>query len=329
MTARSNGADVSGRDAPRVAIVIPAYNGERFIGAALDSLLAQTWSDWRAVVFDDGSSDRTVDVASTYASDPRITVESGPNGGVASARNRGLAATSQTADYVIFLDQDDVWDSDALESLVNVLDERSDYVAVHSLARSINSDGRPYPGDNLAELTRQRTGLHGGKLVTISLDGPTTFNELVVHNWILTPGTLLIRREVLERAGPFDVSTVPTDDWDLAIRISRYGPIGFIDRPLLQWRRHDAAYSHASPGWRGAYFRSRDKTLIDPTNTDDQRRAARRAYVNTAHATLHDVVRVQPRRPAAIAKQLGRAVYAYARFGLASMRAATVRMRHR
>ena len=97
---------VNATEPPRVAVIVPAYNFERFIAEALDSVIAQTYRQWECVVVDDGSTDGTAAVAERYAAaDPRIRCLRQPNRGVSSARN--LALRSSTAPYVQFLDADD------------------------------------------------------------------------------------------------------------------------------------------------------------------------------------------------------------------------------
>src|SRR5258708_22538511 len=86
------------RERPRVSVVIPAYNRDRFVGLTIESVVAQTFVGWEAVVYDDGSTDRTLEVAGAYAErDSRIKVARGPNQGVAATRNRGLALTDAGA----------------------------------------------------------------------------------------------------------------------------------------------------------------------------------------------------------------------------------------
>jgi glycosyltransferase involved in cell wall biosynthesis len=310
------GGAVGARPA-RVAIVIPAFNRERFIAATIDAVLAQTFADWQLIVFDDGSTDRTRAIASQYAVDPRITVTGGPNGGVAAARNRGLAASDPRTEFVVFLDSDDLWEPDALESFVRVLDSHPEFVSVHSNLRSIDEQGRPIPGDDLQERTRRRKGIRNDALVEIALDEPTTFAEFVVENVVQSPGTQLIRRSVLAQVGELDVATDPADDWDLVIRISRYGPSGFIDRPLLQWRRHSAALSNTTPRLRQGYFRTRDRALMDSANTPEQRRAAKRAYALVVRAAVAEIGRTGLRQPTETARQLARAGYASLRYARA------------
>jgi glycosyltransferase involved in cell wall biosynthesis len=277
---------------PRISIVVPAFNREHFLGATLDSVRAQTLPAWELVVYDDGSSDGTIDVARRYADrDHRISVSGGSNGGVAAARNRGLAATSPSTEFVIFLDSDDVWVPDALATLVAALDAQPELSSAHSIARCIDGDGQPLPGDDLEVQARRRTGFHGGRLVDAEPGQPTTFAELIVHNWVLTPGTHLIRRSVIDQVGPFDVSTDPADDWDMALRISRCGAIGFIDRALLLWRRHGSTLTNTSPRWRHAYFLVRRRALTHPGNTPEQTRLARLSFQQANRAAVRQVWR--------------------------------------
>ena len=276
---------------PRVSVVTPAYNRAHILGPTIESVQRQTFERWELVVFDDGSEDATYEVATSYAErDPRIVVGRGPNGGVAAARNRGFAMSSRHTEFVAFLDSDDIWDPDALETLVAVLDANADYVGVHALARCIDESGRPIPGDDLEELSRARRGYRDGELVELPTHEPTTFGELVHHNWIVTPGTQLLRRAVVDAVGGFDPRTDPADDADFAIRVSRLGDIGFVDRSVLQWRRHPQTLTNTSPRWRHAVLRVRAKTMTDSSNTPDQLAAMRAAYRQAVVEARRDAV---------------------------------------
>jgi glycosyltransferase involved in cell wall biosynthesis len=294
MTAMSSMGVERGTSAPLISIVVPAYNREHIVGATIESVQAQTFKDWELIIFDDGSSDATIAVAQRFAdADARIRVLSGPNGGVASARNRGRHATNANSKFVIFLDSDDLWLPDSLEALHAALVEHPEYVSVYGLAECIDREGNFIPGTDLAEQMRKRQEIEGWTLVDRSPDQPTTFAGLVMDNRVITPGIHLIRRGALEKVGDFDPSTDPADDWDFVARLSRHGNIGFIDRIVLQWRRHPDTLTGTSKRWKLAYYRVRRKLLADPTNTVQQRQLAGRAYtinskfaVNNAFADL-------------------------------------------
>jgi glycosyltransferase involved in cell wall biosynthesis len=273
---------------PRVSIVVPVYNRERFLGPTIESVIAQTFEDWELVVYDDGSTDGTFDVARRYTNDSRIKVARGPNKGVAAARNRGFEVTDANAEFVVFLDSDDLWEPDALETLIATLDDNRQYVASYGLARCIDHEGRLVPGDDLEERSRDRRGFRDGRLVRIPPQEPTSFAELVYHYWMVTPGTQLLRRDVLARIGDFDPHTDPADDLDLAIRLSRHGDVGFVDRPLLRWRRHPETLTNTSRRWGVAVRRVRAKAHTDPSNTPAQRRATRLAYLHAVRTTWRE-----------------------------------------
>jgi GT2 family glycosyltransferase len=304
-----SGATADCSTAPRISIVITTYNSEDYLAQTLDSVLAQTCSDWELVISDDGSHDGTVAVADCYSTnDRRIRVLQGRHGGVAANRNQGFAATNPASEFVIFLDHDDLWEPDALETLSGVLCNHPEYISAHSICRCIDSHGRPVLGDNIQIVLSARNGYKGGAVRPLRADEPTTFAELAVFNWICTPGLHLIRREVLEKVGAFDPNTAPCDDWDMWVRLSRHGPIGFIERPLLLWRRHEGALSFNS-NWHRPYCNTRQKMLADPSNSPEQTRFVRRGFIDAIAATLaQSKTQLGQRRLFAAAKLLAKAV---------------------
>ena len=113
---------------PLVSVVVPAYGVEAYLPPCLESLLAQTWHNWEAVVVDDGSPDRSGEIAAAYAAkDARIRVVHVDNGGLGSARNVGVSHAG--GEYLTFLDSDDVLPASSLDVLTSTLRESgSDFV---------------------------------------------------------------------------------------------------------------------------------------------------------------------------------------------------------
>ena len=95
---------------PLISCIVTVFNGERFLGEALDSILAQSYRRLEIIVVDDGSTDATAEVAARYAQ--RIRYLRQPNGGAASAKNRGLSVAQ--GELIAFLDADDIWHPDKL-----------------------------------------------------------------------------------------------------------------------------------------------------------------------------------------------------------------------
>ena len=102
---------------PKVSIIIPIYNVEKYLKCCLDSILVQTFQDWEAILVDDGSKDSSGIICDEYAAkDARVRVIHKENGGLSSARNAGLAIAS--GDWIMHLDGDDWIEQDMLERLI-------------------------------------------------------------------------------------------------------------------------------------------------------------------------------------------------------------------
>jgi glycosyltransferase involved in cell wall biosynthesis len=258
---------------PNISVVIPTHGG-RFLSAAVQSVQAQTFADWELIIVDDGSTDGTAKVAGSLAAkDPRVRVVTNPqNTGIAAARNRGLASSSPSSEYVAFLDHDDVWMPEALATLRAALLASPEAGAAHGTATGIDHLGAPIavPPERL-----RRMGILDERLVEWPSWRPTELANLAYENCIVSTGSGLIRRMELVALGGFDPRAAPSDDHDLWIRLARRGPIAYIDRPVLAYRSHENQTSSRPPPARGAgtpYVRY--KTITSPDNTHEQRRLA-------------------------------------------------------
>lgn len=121
-------------------IVIPVYNGETTLAAALDSALAQNFSDFEVIVVDDGSTDATAEIVRSY-NDERLRIHTQPNGGLNAARNSGIRLSRGR--YIGLLDADDLWEADKLALHVAHLDERPFVGLSFSPSRFIDEEGKP------------------------------------------------------------------------------------------------------------------------------------------------------------------------------------------
>lgn len=114
---------------PRVSVIVAAYNADKYLCRALDSLVAQTFTDYEVIVVDDGSTDQTGTIAEKYpVCNPRFRVIHKSNGGVASARQAGL--DSATGEYIIHVDADDWVDPEMLEEMVHFADANGSDVLI-------------------------------------------------------------------------------------------------------------------------------------------------------------------------------------------------------
>lgn len=257
---------------PQTSIVMPVYNGEKYLGQTIEGVRAQTVSDWELVVVDDGSTDGSVTVAQRYAAhDRRIRVVQQSNAGVAAARNRGLRELDPASAYVIFLDQDDLWESDALETMTAALERKPADIAAHGLMQRIDEHNHPLPPGSAEHVARRRKGVVGTRLVPWPRENPTTFAVLVFENILATPGQVLIRRSAITSVGPFDAAMAPADDWDMWLRLSHLGDIVYVDKVVIGWRQHATNASHQRPTMHQARMRVFRKLLSSYTGADEQR----------------------------------------------------------
>jgi len=184
----------------RIGVVMPAFNVAPYIGCAIRSVLAQTWTDWTLTVVDDGSPDETAAVAAVF-DDQRVRLIRQSNEGVSAARNRGVAETR--ADAMLFLDADDWLSPGALTVLAATLRAHPGAVAAVGPYRRVGSRGRgrvwPPPSGDL-------------------------LRTLLIRNLFANGGHLLIHRSVLDAAGPFHSGLRFGEDWEFWVRLACLGP---------------------------------------------------------------------------------------------------------
>jgi glycosyltransferase involved in cell wall biosynthesis len=218
-----------------VAVTIPTFNRSAYLAEAIASVQRQTYGDWRLVVVDDGSTDGTAAVVRRFMEgDSRIRLRMQDRAGGAAARNRGILEMGD-ADYAAFLDDDDVWEADALQTLVAALEDDPGAVAAHGLGRMIDKAGHPIRPGVIEAQGLRRVGVSGFRLSEPPVSSPTTFSVLAVSNAITTPGQVVIRSAALRRAGLFKE---PAADWQMWLRLSGQGPFAFIPIIVVDWRWH-------------------------------------------------------------------------------------------
>jgi glycosyltransferase involved in cell wall biosynthesis len=261
-----------------VSVILPAYNGEKYLADAIESVRAQTIPDWELVIVDDGSEDASRSIAADYAGcDPRIRSIPQSREGVASARNRGIREARPGFEYLAFLDHDDMLEPDMLESLRSALEATPGAVAAHGRRRNVDERGLPLRHARPPVWPSRRRGVVGKGLKLWAVDAPTTFSVLAYANVIAMSGALSRRRDV-EAVGGFDTAIAFAEDWDFWLRMSRRGEIVFLDRITCRYRHHDANMSR--DGRRAAEGRRtvRRKLIASPEVTREERRMLRVGY---------------------------------------------------
>jgi glycosyltransferase involved in cell wall biosynthesis len=212
---------------PLTSVIIPAYNAEPFIERTLRSALRQTHSNLEVIVVDDGSTDRTRAIAEAASvSDDRVRIISVPNGGVANARNIGIAEAN--GEFVAFLDADDLWHPTKIELQLAAMNRKTgDFypAAVYTLSRTIDTDDRV-------------TG--NGKRVLLS---GYSFARHLYARPVGNGSAILVRRDAAIVVGGFDPTWAARgiggcEDLDFELRITAKYAIAAIGLYLVGYRQY-------------------------------------------------------------------------------------------
>jgi glycosyltransferase involved in cell wall biosynthesis len=228
----------------KVGVVIAAYNASRWLPFTLDSVLAQSIDEWSCVVVDDGSTDGTATIADTAGRrDSRIHVHRQGNRGVSAARNAGVSMLESAYTTICFLDSDDLLLPDALQVLVQGLQDRPDAVGSSGWAEYIDERGDPIRKGEHPRIQRRRSVLADGRIIQLDPTEDVTFGCLAAYGTLWPPATVLMRRAAFDEAGGFDENLVSQEDWDLTLRMSRRGPFAVVDRQVAWYRLTDNGLS--------------------------------------------------------------------------------------
>ncbi len=200
-----------------ISIVIPLYNKEKSIYATLQSVCSQTYTDFEVIIVDDGSTDESAATAASYR-DSRIRIICKENGGVCSARNRGIQEAK--GEYIALLDGDDQWDKMYLEEQVKMIHDFPDAAMW---------------GINFAEL-------NNGKLIRKLETGLPDGYRGYVENYFEMKGrvsdlfcssSVVIRKEIFGKVGMFDERIKYAEDTDMWWRIIATNKVAFYDRYMV------------------------------------------------------------------------------------------------
>jgi glycosyltransferase involved in cell wall biosynthesis len=218
--------------APRVSVIMAAYEGERYIEQSMRSVLGQTFGAFELVVIDDGSTDGTWEIVNALAAaDERIVYAFQPNRRQGPARNNGIRRAR--GEWIAFCDQDDLWGADKLERQFDAIDAAGDAVDV------VFSDGWLFYDDDWADERTTFKTIHG------RYDGPEMFRLLFAENRIPVLSSLTRRQAILD-VGLLNEDPIVQncDDWDLWLRLARAGA-RFLAMPdkLVRYRLHSAQAS--------------------------------------------------------------------------------------
>ncbi len=217
--------------APRVSVVMPVFNGARFIGEAIVSVLGNTFSEFELLVIDDGSTDDSVAAANhAAAGDPRVRVITVPHGGVGAARNAGLHAAR--GEYIANLDADDTMFPARLARQVAYLDKHPECVAIGSRVLAVDDTGTPI---RIIVRTYSHEEIDSAHLAG---RGGAIWNP-----------TAMFRRDVAVAVGGYRAHLDRTgEDHDLWLRMAEVGRLANFPDVLIRYRIHGNNASISADG---------------------------------------------------------------------------------
>jgi glycosyltransferase involved in cell wall biosynthesis len=223
-----------------VSVVVPVYNGERFIGRTLASALAQTYRPLEVIVVDDGSTDRTANlVEAAAARDSRVRSFRTQNSGVAAARNFGISQAR--GKLIAMLDADDLWHPEKIARQVAVMNASSANVGlIYCWAIEIDENDTVIPSVRHIGLRPAYQGL-----VTA---------ELASGNFIQTSSAPLMKRACIDQVGGYDIELQPqgAEDWKLYLALSEVCEFAVVPEYLVGYRQSTESLTRDITGMAGS-----------------------------------------------------------------------------
>ena len=210
-----------------VSVIIPAYNTDQYLAETLDSVLAQTYSHFEVMIMDDGSTDRTLEIAQEYAAkDDRIRVISQPNQGLSLTRNSGIRETP--GELIAFLDSDDRWHPTKLSAHVDHFESFGQNVQSTEASSLGMSFAKVTFITSVGSYTRQYSN---SKLTNIKPE------DFYIENLAITPSNVVIRRSLLDQVGYFISQPKGLEDQEIFVRIACSGAtVEGLDQVLTEYR---------------------------------------------------------------------------------------------
>lgn len=260
--------------AGRVSMVIPAFNCAGTIASAIESCLAQDYEDLEVIVVNDGSTDRTREVLESFGTRIKV-VHQQRNGGLASARNTGQRAA--TGEYLAWMDGDDLAMPTRARLQACVLATQPEIGLVSSDFSAFMTAEVDFESSHLAsyyDAISRVGGVEAAYPVSVSpvevgsravaVRTGDVYEALVWGNFVHPP-TVMVRRSLLEEVGYADERLRYSSDYDLIVRLARRTRFGFIEAPLLRYRRSIGQMSHGA----GARMELETASILERLRRED------------------------------------------------------------
>lgn len=221
-----------------VSVIITNYNYDNYLADAIDSVIAQDYNEVEIIVVDDGSTDNSINIISSYL--PKVILVKKENGGVSSARNLGIAHA--TGKYVAYLDADDFWEPKKISKQMSVLvDSKS----------QLNYCGIKFVDEIRGEVAFSKENKAGN------------FNDFFIHNPSRTPfppSSVLMSMDLVKLVGKWDINLKSAaEDWDYFRRAAKFSDFSYTNENLLTHREHSKSLTS---GPKRLYFKDNHSAFL-------------------------------------------------------------------
>jgi glycosyltransferase involved in cell wall biosynthesis len=221
---------------PLVTVIVPVKNAETYIGAAVRSVLEQSYRNIEVIVIDDGCTDRSIEVVRGVG-DPRVRIIEGPQSGISAAQNAGIAAA--TGEYFANCDADDLMPPDRLEWQVEFLTLHPDFGAVCGYYTAIDSGGK-----HVSELAQDNSPAE----ITSELRSGKTRTSLCAF---------LARMDLVRALNGMRTYFVTGQDIDFELRLGEKTRVWYEPRNTYFYRLHDKSITHTQTNQRNVFFEAK------------------------------------------------------------------------
>lgn len=225
------------QNTPLVSVILPVYNGERFLKDTVDSIVNQSYNNLEIIIVDDASSDTSRDIIDSYQDDRIIKIYKVKNENVCCASN--LAFERANGEYIALIGHDDIWHLDKIEKQVSFMETNPNYAICFSRCDIIDQNNQIINGQNFFDDTfnsyeNQERASH--------------IYQLYMRGNHLCAPSAVIRKSVLNEVGLYDCSLLQLQDYDLWLRILTVSNIYILEEKLLKYRQVLDAKSNLSSG---------------------------------------------------------------------------------
>ena len=227
---------------PKVSVIIPCYNGAKWIRDTINSVLNQTYQEFELIIVDDGSTDNLKKIIENYLSDERVRyIQHKKNRGIPAARNTGIKTSK--GKYIAFLDQDDVWLKTKLEKQVELFKKDKDKKVglIFTDVLYIGPDAKRFevkwPDKSVLKQLPMKTRKE-------------TLMELFKENFIVTSSAVVRKKECFEKLGLLNEDLYSGDDYEFWLRVAGNLKIEYVNKSLTKKRMHknNTLKKHAEEG---------------------------------------------------------------------------------